>query len=167
MAVDIRQRLQVVGGHRPDAAGPRGIRVPDLVFAIGTVSLVLVGLGLLAVPVWHASTLRAKASAVLDNAATLQLAAETYAAGHQGRYADDVLDLLPYLPRDSAPRNPYTGRGIVFGGGPGDLTYGSPIRGQDYVIRAWAVGPGGKRLLVGSLSGRRERQPAPARKDDL
>ena len=136
------------------AAGTlRPPRLPDLMLGIGVASLVLVGIGALGVPAYHQLRLRAKASAVVGNAMTVQLAAETYAAAHQGRYAEDALDLLPYLPRDAAPANPYTGRGLGFDGAPGDLTYRSPTRGRDYVIQAWAMGPGGQPRLVRTLSG--------------
>ena len=127
---------------------------PDVILTVGTVGLVVVCLGLLGVPAYTTLKMRAKSAAVVGNAATLQLAAESYAAVNQGRYAEDALDLLPYLPADSAPANPYTDDEIVFRGGPGDLTYRSPTRGGDYVIQAFAMGPDKKPRLVKTLIGR-------------
>ncbi len=128
--------------------------LPDVILTAGTAGLVVVCLGLLGVPAYTTLKMRAKSSAVVGNAATLQLAAESYAAVNQGRYAEDALDLLPYLPADSAPVNPYTEDKIVFRGGPGDLTYRSPSRGGDYVIQAFAMGPDKKPRLVKTLIGR-------------
>ncbi len=127
--------------------------MPDVVLTAGAVGLVVVCLGLLGVPAYHTLKMRAKSSAVVGNAATLQLAAESYAAANQGRYAEDALDLLPFLPADSAPVNPYTDDVIVFRGGAGDLTYRSPTRGGDYVIQAFAMGPGQAPRLITTLSG--------------
>jgi hypothetical protein len=128
--------------------------LPDVILTAGTAGLVVVCLGLLGVPAYTTLKMRAKSAAVVGNAATLQLAAESYAAVNQGRYAEDALDLLPYLPADSAPANPYTDDEIVFRGGPGDLTYRSPTRGGDYVIQAFAMGPDKKPRLVKTLIGR-------------
>jgi hypothetical protein len=137
-----------------DLSRPTG---PDLVLSLGSVSLILVCLGLFAVPAYHHLQLRAKAAAVMGNAATLQLAAETYAAVNQGRYAEHVEELLPYLPGASAPVNPYTTAPAGFGAEPGQLTYRSPTRGRDYVIQAFAMGPGGEPRLARTLSGKRPR----------
>lgn len=131
--------------------------LPDVVLAVGCISLVVVCLGLLGVPAYHKLQLRVKSAAVIGNAATLQLAAESYAASHQGRYAEDALDLLPFLPADTAPVNPYTADNIDFQGGPGDLTYRSPTRGRDYVIQAFAKGPGDDAILVRTLTGKMPR----------
>jgi hypothetical protein len=128
--------------------------LPDVILTAGTVGLVVVCLGLLGVPAYTTLKMRAKSAAVVGNAATLQLAAESYAAVNQGRYAEDALDLLPYLPADSAPVNPYTDDEIVFLGAPGDLTYRSPTRGRDYVIQAFAMGPNKTPRLVKTLAGR-------------
>ena len=132
-------------------------QLPDVVLSLGTVSLVVVCLGLLSVPAYHDLQLRAKASAVVGNAATLQLAAETYAAGHRGRYPEDALDLLPYLPAASAPTNPYTDAANKFQGAAGDLTYRSPTRGGDYLIQAFAMGRGGQARLVATYTGKSPR----------
>lgn len=128
--------------HRPSTA--------DLILTLGTVSLVAVCLFLLGAPALHHLQRRALEAEVCGNAATLQLAAETYAARNEGRYPEDPLDLLSYLPGDSVPTNPITGRASRFQGDPGDLTYRSPGRGQDYVIEAWGEGDAGRarRLLV-------------------
>lgn len=128
--------------HRPSAA--------DLILTLGTVSLVTVCLFLLGAPALKHLQRRALEAEVCGNAATLQLAAETYAARNEGRYPEDPLDLLSYLPGDSAPQNPLTGGTLLFQGEPGDLTYRSPTRGRDYVIEAWGEGDAGRacRLLV-------------------
>jgi hypothetical protein len=150
------------GWHGLRARAPRPAdlprpTVPDLVLGLGSVSLILVCLGLLAVPAYHHLQLRAKAAAVVGNAATLQLAAETFASVNQGRYAEHVEDLVPYLPKASAPRNPYTAGPIAFRAEAGDLTYRSPTRGGDYVIQAFAMGPGGEPVLARTMSGKRPR----------
>lgn len=132
-------------------------QLPDVILAVGSVSLVVVCLGLLAVPAYHKLQLRNKATAVLGNAATLQLAAETYAACHQGRYAADALDLLPYLPAGEAPTNPYTAAVSRFRRVAGDLTYRSPTRGGDYVIEAFDLGHGGEPRLITTLTGKTPR----------
>ena len=90
--------------------------LPDVILTLGSISLVVVCLGLLGVPAFHKLQLRAKAAAAVGNAATLQLAAESYAAVNQGRYPEDALDLLPFLPADSPPENPYTTEDIEFQG---------------------------------------------------
>lgn len=131
--------------------------MPDVILAIGAVSLVGVCLGLLGVPAFHSLQMRAKGAAVVGNAATVQLAAETYAASHGGRFATDALDLLPYLPADRPPINPYSHAEIEFRGLAGDLTYQSPSGGDDYIIKAFAMGPGGRPKLVETLTDRRDR----------
>lgn len=113
--------------------------LPDLVMVVGCVSLILVCLFLLAVPAFHHLQSQACQSAVKGNAMTLQLAAESYAASHQGQYPLDPIDLVPYLPGDTAPENPYTHERMSFKIGAGDLTYRSPTQGQDYIIEAWAA----------------------------
>ena len=130
--------------------------IPDLVLTAGTVSLILVCLFLLGVPALKHLQGRARESAVQGNAATLQLAAETYAFRNMGRYPVDPLDLLEYLPGDASPKNPYTGQALLFRNEPGDLTYRSPSRGGDYIIEAWGLGAGGnpERILV--LNGHRD-----------
>ena len=130
---------------------------PDLVLAIGLASMIVVSLFLLGIPAFHYLEGRAQEAAVRGNAATLQLAAETYAAANMGQYPEDPLDLISYLPGDEPPQNPLTGKPALFRAKPGDLTYRSPTKGQDYVIEAWGQGnthqP--KRLLV--LKGRKPR----------
>lgn len=125
-----------------------------LVLSLGSASLVLVCLFLLAIPGYIHLKGRAQLAAVRGNAATVQLAAETYAAAHQGRYPTDHLDLLPYLPEDRAPDNPLTGGRSLFQGGEGDLTYRSPTNGGDYVIQAYGRrNEGGFPVLI-TLKGR-------------
>lgn len=127
---------------------------PNLVLCLGTASLVLVCLFLLAVPGYAHLKGRAQLAAVRGNAATVQLAAETYAAAHQGRYPVDPLDLLPYLPDDHAPTNPLTGHPVLFKGGEGDLTYRSPTNGGDYVIQAYGRPTGGRSAVLLTLKGK-------------
>ncbi|PIE75891.1 hypothetical protein CSA17_05165 [bacterium DOLJORAL78_65_58] len=129
----------------------------DLILAAGTTSLVLVCLFLLGVPAFRHLEHRAHEATVRGNAATLQLAAETYAAAHLGNYPLDPWDLVPYLPNDQAPRNPYTGKASTFTGGVGDLTYRSPTRGQDYVIEAWGQGEKQRPRRLVLLQGHRPR----------
>jgi hypothetical protein len=148
------QAWQGLTARMKTGAGLRKLEFPDVVLAVGTISLIVVCLGLLAVPGYHRLQLKAKASAVISNAATLQLAAETYAAAHQGRYAEHALDMLPYLPQGTAPVNPYTSAASSFQGAAGDLTYRSPTRGRDYVIQAFAIGPGAEPRLVATLTGK-------------
>ncbi len=123
---------------------------PDLVLTLGATSLVVVCLFLLGAPAMKHLQGRAAEAEVRGNAATLQLAAETYASKNLGRYPDDPLDLLPYLPGDVAPANPLTGDVLHFRNEPGDLTYRSPSRGSDYVIEAWGADRDGHahRILV-------------------
>lgn len=127
---------------------------PNLVLCLGTASLVLVCLFLLAVPGYGHLKSRALLAAVRGNAATVQFAAETYAAAHQGRYPVDPLDLLPYLPGDHAPTNPLTGQPTLFKGGEGDLTYRSPTNGGDYVIQAFGRPQSGRTPLLLTLKGK-------------
>jgi len=134
-----------------------GARWPDVVLGLGTVALLAACLFLMGRPAYERLRERAGEAAIQGNAATVQLAAETYAAGHLGRYPEDPLDLLPYLPGDAAPRNPYTGAASLFQGGPGDLTYRSPTRGRDYVIQAWGRDESGGTRLIMTLRGRAPR----------
>ena len=127
----------------------------DLVLTIGTVSLVVVCLFLLGAPALRHWTGKARVAEVRGNAATLQFAAETFAARHMGRYPEDPLDLIEYLPGDVAPTNPFTGEGLRFRNEPGDLTYRSPSRGQDYIIEAWGTDDGGRPERLLTLRGRR------------
>lgn len=134
------------------------INKADLVLAGGAASLVVVCLFLLGVPAYRHLEGKAQEASVRGNAATLQLAAETYAASHQGQYPTDPLDLIPYLPEDAPPRNPYTGKPCVFKGLPGDCTYRSPTNGQDYLIEAWGNGGRGTARRLVLLQGRCPRQ---------
>lgn len=123
---------------------------PDLVLTAGAASLVLACLFLLGAPALNHLRGRALEAEVRGNAATLQLAAETYASKNLGRYPEDPLDLLAYLPGDAVPFNPLTGDPVRFRNEPGDLTYRSPSRGSDYVIEAWGADGEGRtqRLLI-------------------
>ncbi|MCP4573142.1 MAG: hypothetical protein GY838_12365 [bacterium] len=109
----------------------------DLVLVVGGTCLVAACLFVFAGPGLDEVRHTSRQQAVRANAATLQLAAETFAAMHQGRYATDPLDLVPLLPGDRAPRNPYTGDPVRFTDAPGDLTYRAPAAGADYLIEAW------------------------------
>ena len=127
--------------------------LPDVVFAAGTACLVLAIVVVMAAPSIGRLRARAHEAVVLGNAATIQLAAETYAAGHLGRYPADVAELLPYLPKGRAPRNPYTRKVVGFDGGVGDVTYRAPAGGREYLIEAWGPGTARPRLLA-ALRGR-------------
>ena len=142
--IDIKQFIQ---RNRPSTA--------DLVLTAGAASLVLVCLFLLGSPALHHLQDRARCAEVQGNAATLQLAAETYAFRNDGRYPVDPLDLVELLPGRTPPVNPLTGEALRFRVEPGDLTYRSPSRGGDYVIEAWGgdEDSGPTRLLV--LRGKR------------
>jgi hypothetical protein len=125
--------------HRPHFGRPS---LPDLILSVGAASLVLSVVYVLTGPARQILDGRSREATVLANAATLQLAAESFAAGNLGRYPADVLELLPYLPAGDAPRNPFTGDKTRFCGAVGDLTY-RPGTGGGYVIEAW--GPGAVR----------------------
>lgn len=135
--------------HRPQFRLPRPGRpaLADLVFSVGAASLVTSILFVVAEPARARLQARTDEASVVANAATLQLAAETYAAAHAGRYPRQALDLLPYLPAGTAPRNPYTGEPTLFRGSAGDLTY-RPAAGGGYVIEAWGRGAAQPRRLT-------------------
>jgi hypothetical protein len=139
--------MKRISWKRPETA--------DLVLTIGSVSLVLVCLFLLGAPALRHLQGKAKTAEVRGNAATLQLAAETYAFSHLGRYPEDPLDLLSYLPGDVAPNNPFTGEALRFRSESGDLTYRSPSRGGDYIIEAWGPGTAGVATRLLTLQGTR------------
>lgn len=119
--------------------------------------MIVVFLFLLGIPAFHYLQGRAQEAAIRGNAATLQLAAETYAAANMGEYPEDPLDLICYLPGDEPPLNPFTGKPALFRGQAGGLTYRSPTRGKDYVIEAWGFGENNqpRRLII--LKGRQPR----------
>ena len=121
----------------------------DLMLGLGAMALCGAILLVIGLPAFHRLEDQARLAALKGNAATLQLAAESYASQNLGAYPTDPLDLIPYLPGDHAPNNPLTGNRIVFRNQPGDVTYNSPSGGGDYVIRAWGFGPGqGTKVLV-------------------
>ncbi|RKZ16242.1 hypothetical protein DRQ50_06470 [bacterium] len=126
------------------APPPRPSRA-DLVLWSGAVCLVAASLFVFAGPGLRQVQKASFETAVRTNAATLQLAAESYAAAHQGSYPDDPHDLLPWLPGDRPPVNPVDGEPLRFRDEPGDVTYRSPTHGRDYVIEGWgrraALGP--------------------------
>lgn len=127
--------------------------LPDVVLIVGSASLVLVCLFLLAVPGFTHLRDRAREARIKGNALTLQLAAETYAYRHEGQYALDALDLLTYLPDDCPPTNPFTREPSEFCVDIGDLTYRSPRNGGDYIIEAWGPGEDEKPQRLLTLSG--------------
>ena len=129
-----------------------------VVLGLGTVSLVVVVLFLLGVPGYRHLKGRAQLAAVRGNAATVQLAAETYAAAHQGRYPTDPLDLIPLLPGDRAPQNPLSGKPVQFRGEPGGLTYRSPTNGGDYIIQAFGKQTGRQAPPLLTLKGKASRR---------
>jgi len=128
-------------------------QLPDIIFATGILSLIVVGAGVCGFPVFRDYKEKSRTSAVAINVATLQLAAETFAASHQGQYADNAVDLLPYLPENEAPVNPYTADRLLFQGVVGDLTYQSIDGGQDYIIKAYTRGRGPEPLLLRTVTG--------------
>jgi hypothetical protein len=132
-------------------------KLPDLVLAAGSVSIIVVFLFVLGVPAFHFLQGRAYEATVRGNAATVQLAAETYAAANLGRYPSDPLDLVAYLPGKQPPLNPYNGKPAHFRGQIGDLTYRSPTNGQDYIIEAWGPGKDNQARRLLTLSGHRPR----------
>ena len=115
---------------------PRPSRA-DLVLWLGSVSLVAASLFVFAGPGLQQVQRASLETAIRTNAATLQLAAESYAAAHQGQYPADPHDLLPWLPGDCPPSNPLSGDPVRFLPQPGDVTYRSPTGGRDYVIEGW------------------------------
>lgn len=140
-----RFELRRFSWRRPELSRPS---LPDAVFVAGAACLVAAIVVVVAAPAAGRLRAQTRAAAVLDNAATVQLAAESFAAAHAGRYPTEAGELLPYLPRRKAPRNPYTGRAMTFSGGVGDVTYRSPTAGRDYVIEAWGTGDARPGLLA-------------------
>lgn len=126
--------------------------VSDLVFSAGAASLVLSLVFVLSEPTRVRLQAHSDEAMVAANAATLQLAVETFAAANGGHYARDARELLPWLPGGQAPRNPYTGQPTLFRGDAGDLTY-RPAPGGGYVIEAWGAGGARPRLLATLRSG--------------
>lgn len=126
--------------------------VGDLVFAAGAASLVLSLVFVVSEPTRARLQARSDEATIAANAATLQLAVETFAAANGGRYAREARELLPWLPGGVAPRNPYTGEPTLFRGNAGDLTY-RPAPGGGYVIEAWGPGGARPRLLATLRSG--------------
>lgn len=149
-------RMRIPQLTRPNFRRPALPGRSDLILFAGGASFLAACLFVFAGPGLEEVQRKSRERAVATNAATLQLAAETWAAMHQGSYATDPLDLVPLLPGSRAPRNPYTGDPVRFTGDPGDLTYRSPSGGRDYVIEAWAH-PDDRSPFV-RLTGRR---PAP------
>lgn len=134
--------------RRPSFGRPS---LPDLILSVGAAGLVLSIVFVLTGPARTSLDNRAREAAVLANAATLQLAVESFAAGNLGRYPADARELLPYLPAGDSPRNPFTGDKTLFRAAAGDLTY-RPGTGGGYVIEAWGPGAGYPRRL-GILKG--------------
>lgn len=127
----------------------------DLLLGTGAVALAAAVLLVLGLPGYHRLENRARLAAIRGNAATMQLAAETYAAQNQGRYPAGPSDLIPWLPGKRAPQNPLTGREAEFRAEPGDVTYRSSTGGQDYVIQAWGFGAGPGPQVLLTLTGAR------------
>ncbi len=126
--------------------------LPDLALAVGSASLVLSILYVVMGPAREQVQMQTAEAVTKNNAATLQLAAESYAAANLGRYPRDVRELLPYLPDGQAPRNPFNGDPTLFRAASGDVTWHTQA-GGDYVIEAWGPGPARPRRLV-TLRGR-------------
>ena len=135
----------------PQVTSPK---LPDIVLSVGLASLVVVGLGVFGYPLLSEMNRQNKEEAALANAATLQLAAESFAASHQGRYAELAVDLLPYLPDNSAPVNPYTADKMLFQSVAGDLTYRLSEKDRSYVIEVYSEGRGHEPQLLRTLVGK-------------
>ncbi len=129
-----------------------GVPFAELVFAVGAASLVLSLVFVVSEPTRARLQARSDEATIAANAATLQLAVETFAAANGGHYAREARELLPWLPGGVAPRNPYTGEPTLFRGNAGDLTY-RPAPGGGYVIEAWGPGGARPRLLATLRSG--------------
>jgi len=125
----------------------------DFILASGTVALTVTILFLLGIPGFSYLQNRTCLVSTHGNAATLQLAAESYAAQNLGRYAEDPLDLVPFLPDEQPPVNPFQGTASLFRGDVGDLTYRSPTGGGDYIIQAFGPGENGQPVLLLTLTG--------------
>lgn len=120
------------------------IRIPsrdDTLLAVGVLVLVSSLLMLVGIPVLNHLEARARLVAVKGNAATLQLAVESFARQHMGNYPTDVAEVLTYLPQAKAPTNPLDGKPLQFAPRPGDVTYTSLGQGCGYRIKAWIYGP--------------------------
>ena len=138
--------------------GPRRLPWGDLVLAVGAASLVLSVLWVVTAPAREQILDRGRATRTVANAATLQLAAETFAAANQGRYPRDARALVAWLPERRAPRNPYTGDACLFRAAPGEVTW-RRLPGTGYVIEAWGRGPDGACRLATFHSGSAVPQP--------
>lgn len=128
--------------------------LPDVVLATGAASLVAAVLFVCAAPVLGGLRHAVTETAIRGNAATVQLAVESWAAANLGAYPRDVHAVLPWLPGDRPPRNPVTGRPVEFRAAPGDLTYRCREDGSGYIIEAWAAGPDAPPRLLLRLEGR-------------
>jgi hypothetical protein len=129
----------------------------DIILTSGTVALTVAILYILGVPGFHFLQNKTRVVATHSNAATLQLAAESYAAQNQGHYPEDPFDLIPFLPGETSPANPFLGSSLIFKGGIGDLTYRSPTGGGDYVIQAYVPDGNGLPSLLVTLAGHRRK----------
>lgn len=140
----------------------KAIRIPardDLVLAAGAVVLTVAVLLLAGLPLLNRLEARARLVALKGNAATVQLAAESFARQHLGRYPRSVSELTAYLPGGKPPENPLAGGPVTFTRKPGDITY-TPLEGEGgYLIEAWSFGKGRQcrrvlALAAGSGAGR-------------
>ncbi len=132
----------------------------DLVLALGGLVLSTALLLLIGVPLLNQLEARARLVAVKGNAATLQLAAESYAQQHLGQYPGNVADLVPYLPQAKSPQNPLDGKPLQFTKRPGDVTYHASADKRGYWIKAWMYGPGGTCRELATLLGKAEQTGA-------
>ncbi len=136
----------------------------DVVLALGILVLTSALLLLTGVSLFNRLEAGTRLVAVKGNAATLQLAAESFARQHLGRYPTSAADLLTYLPGHQPPANPLDGRPLTFARRPGDVTYTPLDGGRGYRIKAWIYGPqGGCRELLTlaggpGVSGRADRR---------
>ena len=132
------------------------VRKPDrdeLVLATGVITLLLAITLLLGLPFLNRLEAQGRMATVKGNAATVQLAVESFARQHRGAYPESVGDFLAYLPLGQAPENPLSGRPVTFTPKPGDVTYTLLTGGRGYRIQAWTYGPGETCRQARELSG--------------
>ncbi len=158
----MKPNLDSLGAGRLRGLAARRPAAPDLVLAVGAASLLAAVLFVFASPTLDALGRAVTDSAIRGNAATVQLAVETWAAANLGAYPDDVHRVLPWLPHDRPPRNPVTGRPVEFRPAPGDVTYRPLADGRGYVIEAFAPDAGPAPRVLLRLEGRMA-PDAPAR----
>lgn len=120
----------------------RTLRRDDYVLAGGALVLAVSIVLLLSLPLLNRVQANIRLEAIRDNAATVQLAVESYARQNLGRYPQSVTELVACLPDGEPPVNPLDGKRVAFVRRPGDVTYTLLPDGRRYRIEAWTYGPG-------------------------